>query len=56
MKRMPDRLEQGLFMLEFIGFYLASHKAFAKMTDAGIAVLAKTKLQETVEDYKEVEE
>lgn len=27
----PNKLEQGLFMYEFIGFYMASHKAVAKL-------------------------
>lgn len=27
----PNKLEQGLFLYEFIGFYLASHKAIAKL-------------------------
>ena len=27
----PDKLEKGLFMYEFVGFYLASHKAVAKL-------------------------
>ena len=27
----PNKLEQGLFMYEFIGFYIASHKAIAKL-------------------------
>jgi hypothetical protein len=35
----PNKLEKGLFLYEFIGFYLASHKAVAKLclnyTDGG---------------------
>jgi hypothetical protein len=27
----PNKLEQGLFMYEFVGFYMASHKAVAKL-------------------------
>ena len=27
----PNKLEKGLFMFEFVGFYLASHKAVAKL-------------------------
>lgn len=27
----PNKLEQGLFLYEFLGFYLASHKAVAKL-------------------------
>ena len=27
----PNKLEQGLFLYEFIGYYLASHKALAKL-------------------------
>lgn len=30
----PNRLEKGLFMFEFIGFYIASHRAVAKLVMA----------------------
>jgi hypothetical protein len=30
----PNKLEKGIFIFEFLGMYVASHKAVAKMTHA----------------------